>query len=107
MVMGPKIEMTFQQAHLVSDGMGGWTIDGWQPKRKIKGVLIPLTGDERLITGKVEVFADYMFAIDYPKGLTITEKDRFILKARKFGILLITDPMEQHRHLEIKLEEIT
>jgi len=106
MVMGPKSTLVLQQYSLVSDGMGGYT-DSWQAKRKIKGVLIPLTGDERMITGKTEVFADYKFIIDYPLGLTITEKDRFVLKARVFDISLITDPAEQHRHLEIMLEEIT
>ncbi len=97
--------MVLQQWTGVSDGMGGETFVH-QSVRKIKGVLTPLTGDERLITGKVEVFADYMFAIDFPKGISITEKDRFVLKARKFDISLITDPAEQHRHLEIMLEEI-
>ncbi len=105
-MIGPKSTMTLQQYTRIPDGMGGFT---WvhQSVRKIKGILIPLAGDERLITGKVEVFADFMFAIDYPKGLTITEKDRFVLGIRKFDISLITDPAEQHRHLEIMLEEIT
>ena len=105
-MIGPKSVLVLQQWTEVPDGMGGST---WvhQSVRKIKGVLNPLTGDERMITGKVEVFADYMFAIDYPLGLTITEKDRFVLGIRKFDILLITDPAEQHRHLEIMLEEIT
>ncbi len=98
--------MVLQKFTEVSDGMGGFVFVH-QSVRKMKGVLTSLTGDERLITGKVEVFADYMFAIDYPLGLTITEKDRFILGIRKFDILLITDPAEQHRQLEIKLEEIT
>ena len=106
MVMGPKSTLTLQKFTEVSDGMGGFVFVH-QAVRRIKGVLTPLLGDERMITGKVEVFADYMFAIDFPRGLTITEKDRFILGIRKFDILLITDPMEQHRHLEIMLEEIT
>lgn len=105
-MIGPKTVMVLQKFTKVADGQGGFTFV-YQSVRKIKGVLTPLTGDERLITGKVEVFADYMFAIDYPLGLTITEKDRFVLKARKFDISLITDPAEQHRHLEIMLEEIT
>ena len=105
-MIGPKTTMTLQQFTEVADGQGGFTFV-YRSVRKIKGVLTPLLGNERMITGKETVFADYMFAIDYPLGLTITEKDRFVLKARKFGISLITDPMEQHRHLEIMLEEIT
>ncbi len=105
-MIGPKTEMVLQKFTEVADGQGGFTFT-YQSVRKIKGVLTSLSGDERLITGKVEVFADYMFAIDYPLGLTITEKDRFILGIRKFDILLITDPAMVHRQLEIKLEEIT
>lgn len=104
-MIGPKAEMVLQQYTEVSDNMGGYTVV-YESKRKINGVLLPLTGDERMITGKTEVFADCRFMIDYPIGLTITEKDRFTLKARKFGISLIIDPAEQHRQLEIMLEEI-
>ncbi len=105
-MIGPKTQLVLQQYTEVADGQGGFTFT-YQAKRKIKGVLTPLLGNERMITGKETVFADYMFAMDYPLGLTITEKDRFILGIRKFDILLITDPAEQHRHLEIMLEEIT
>ena len=105
-MIGPKTTMSLQQYTEVPDGQGGFTFT-YQAKRKIKGVLTPLLGNERMITGKETVFADYMFAIDFPLGLTITEKDRFVLGIRKFDISLITDPAEQHRHLEIKLEEIT
>ncbi len=104
-MIGPKTTMSLQQYTEVSDGQGGFTFT-YQAKRKIKGVLTPLLGNERMITGKEDVFADYMFAIDFPIGLTITEKDRFILKARKFDIVLVSDPAMVHRHLEIKLLEI-
>ncbi len=106
MVMGPKTRMVLQRYTEVSDGMGGYTFT-YQPYRKIKGVLTPLEGDERLVTGKVEVFADYRFIIDYPRGLTITEKDRFVLGARKFEISLISNSAQQDIYLQIKLLEIT
>jgi len=104
-MMGAKTQLVLQQYTEVSDGMGGVT-ETWQAKRKIKGVLTPLLGNERMITGKEEVFADYRFTMDYPLGLTITEKDRFILKARKFEIILVVNPAQQDIHLEIKLLEI-
>jgi len=106
MVMGPKVTLTLKQYTEVSDGMGGVT-KTWVNKRKISGVLIGLSGDERHITGKTEVYASHRFVIDYPKNLTITEKDRFVLKAREFGISLVSNPAEQNIHLEIMLEEIT
>tara|TARA_Y100000310_G_scaffold317484_1_gene370409 strand:+ start:931 stop:1251 length:321 start_codon:yes stop_codon:yes gene_type:complete len=105
MVMGPKTTMALQRYTEVADGMGGSTFT-YQAKRKIKGVLTPLLGNERMITGKEEVFADFRFTIDYQKGLTITGKDRFILKARKFDIVLIGNPAQQDIHLEIKLLEV-
>tara|TARA_Y100000310_G_scaffold320271_1_gene376564 strand:- start:742 stop:1062 length:321 start_codon:yes stop_codon:yes gene_type:complete len=106
MVMGPKSMLVLQQYTEVSDDMGGFTVV-YESKRKIKGILTPLLGNERMITGKEEAFADYRFTINYPKGLTITEKDRFIMKARKFEISLVTNPAQQDRTLDIKLLEIT
>lgn len=106
MVMGPKTTMVLQQYTEDKDDMGGFTVV-YQAHRKIKGVLTPLMGDERMITGKTEVFADYRFIIDYPRGLTITEKDRFVLGARKFEISLISNTAQQDIHLQIKLLEIS
>ena len=105
-MIGPKCTLTLKKYTEVSDGMGGITVV-YQSVRKISGVLIDLSGDERHITGKTEVYASHKFVINYPRGLTITEKDKFVLKARKFDISLISDPAEQHRQLEIMLEEIT
>lgn len=105
-MLGPKIQLILQRMTLVDDGMGG-KIEKWSSLRKIKGVLVPLKGNERFITGKTEMFASHKFFIDYPKGLTITQKDRFALGARTFEIRFIADPAERHVHLEIDLEEIT
>ena len=104
-MIGPKTTMTLQQFTEVADGQGGF-IFVYRSVRKIKGVLTPLLGNERMITGKETVFADYMFAIDFPLGIIITEKDRFILKARIFDIVLVENPAQQDIHLEIKLLEV-
>lgn len=106
MVFGPKTELVLQKYTEVPDGMGGseWV---YQSKRKIKGVLISLRGNERFITGKTDVFRTHKFIVDYPIGISITEKDKFVLGARKFDIQLVADPAEQHRHLEIELLEVT
>lgn len=106
MVPGPKTELVLQKYTLVPDGMGGYT-ETWQAKRKMKGVLLSLSGREQYVTGKTEVFRTHKFVVDYPIGLTITEKDKFILGARKFDIQVVADPAEQHRHLEIEFLEIT
>lgn len=106
MVFGPKTELTLQKYTLVDDGMGGKT-ETWQSRRKMKGVLISLRGSERFITGKTEVYRTHKFVVDYPIGITVAEKDRFVLGARKFDIQSVADPAEQHIHLEIELLEVT
>jgi len=105
-IFGPKTELILQKYTKVSDNMGGYEYV-YQSKRKMKGVLVPLKGNERMITGQTTVFASHKFFCDYPKGITITEKDRFTLGARTFDIKYIGDPAEQHRHLEIELLEVT
>lgn len=105
MVMGPKTEMTLQQHQLTPDGQGGF-LETWQSKRKMKGVLLSLSGRERFVTGKTEVFRTHKFVVDFPVGITVTEKDKFVLGARKFDIQSVADPAETHRHLEIELLEI-
>ena len=106
MVMGPKTQMVLQQYSLVSDNMGGYT-DSWQAKRKMKGILISLTGNERYVTGKTEVFRTHRFIVDFPLGISITEKDKYVFGIRTFDIQVVANPAEQNRQLEIDLLEIT
>jgi len=106
MVYGPKTELVLERKTQTADGQGGYT-ESWQSKRKMKGVLISLQGNERFITGKTEVFRTHKFLVNYPKDLTITEKDKFALGTRTFDIQVVSDILEQHRQLEIELKEIT
>ena len=103
---GPKTTLILQRYTLVSDGMGGSTLT-YQGRRKVKGVLYPLHGNERFITGKTEVYRTHKFLMDYPIGITITPIDKFALGARKFDIKVVVDPLETHRNLEIDLLEVT
>ncbi|NVM21306.1 MAG: phage head closure protein [Desulfobacterales bacterium] len=104
-MLGPKTELVLQKYTKVPDGMGGFKYVH-QSKRKIKGVLIPLPGNERFVTGKIEVYKTHKFFMDYPKGLTVTEKDRFVLGDRTFDIKFVGNPAERNIHLEIELLEI-
>lgn len=106
MVLGPKTEMMLQKHTLAPDGQGGF-LETWQAKRKMKGVLISLRGNERFITGKTEVYRTHKFVVDFPVGITITEKDRYALGARTFDIQVVSDPAETHRFLEVELLEVT
>ena len=105
MLLGARTEMVLQQYQLVPDGQGGF-LETWQPKRQMKGVLIALSGRERFVTGKTEVFRTHKFIVEFPKGITVTEKDKFVLGAREFDIQVVSDPLEQHIHLEIELLEV-
>ncbi len=102
---GPKTQLVLQKFTEVPDGMGGVT-ETWQAMRKMKGVLISLSGREQYVTGKTEVFRTHKFVVAYPIGITITEKDRFTLGARVFEIQVVVDSAEQHRNLEIELLEV-
>jgi len=105
-LIGPKCILVLQKYTKVSDGMGGYT---WvyQSVRKMKGVLTSLTGNERYVTGKIEVFRTHRFMVDFPKGVTITEKDRFTLGIRTFDIQVVANTLEQNIQLQIDLLEIT
>ena len=105
-MIGPKCILVLQKYTKVSDGMGGYT---WvyQSVRKMKGVLTSLTGNERYVTGKIEVFRTHRFMVDFPKGVTITEKDRFTLGIRTFDIQVVANTLEQNIQLQIDLLEIT
>ncbi len=105
-MIGPKTVMVLKKWTEVEDGMGGYT---WvhQSIRKMKGVLTSLTGNERMITGKEEVFRTHKFMVDYPLGLTITEKDKFVLGIRTFDIQVVANTLEQNIQLQIDLLEIT
>lgn len=106
-MLGPKVDnMVLQKYTEVDDLMGGTTVV-YRSVRKIKGVLVSLSGRERFVTGKTEVFRTHKFLMDYPIGITITEIDKFTLGARKFDIQVVVDPAETHRHLEIDLLEVT
>lgn len=106
MVAGPKSTLTLQKYTEVSDNMGGYVVV-YRSVRKIKGVLLPLTGREQFVTGRTEVFRTHKLVMDFPIGITITEIDKFTLGARKFDIQVVVDPAETHRSLEIDLLEVT
>ena len=105
-MIGPKTTLTLQQWTQIPDGMGGFTHIHVN-KRKMKGVLVSLTGNERYVTGKEEVFRTHRFMVDFPKGLTITEKDRFTLGIRTFDIQVVANTLEQNIQLQLDLLEIT
>jgi head-tail adaptor len=112
MIPGPKTSLTLQRVTETSDGMGGMT-QSWGNITTLTGVLTAggntstrFAGQEKLITGKLTVTSTLIFFCDVPVGITITEKDRFILGARIFDIIFVYNPGNMNHHLEISVFEV-
>lgn len=99
MVLGPKTQLILHHYIPVVE----WE---YYPIRKVRGVFLPLSGDERFTTRQTTAYRTHKFIMDYPVGFTVTEADIFSLGDRRFDVKAIVDPAEQHRHLEIDLLEL-
>lgn len=91
-MIGPKTTLILKRKTETADPAGGWTTTEATIKT-IKGVLSTIRGNERLSADKLTVIADYYFFMDYPKGYTITEEDKFYNsdETRTFKIIHIND----------------
>ena len=92
-MIGAKVEMELRRKTKTSDGMGGDTLK-WTGLRKFKGVMTPLSSlkeREFKVNDKLTVIATHYFFIDYPIGLTITEKDILILENKTYEIIYVED----------------
>ena len=87
-MIGKKSTMELRRWTKTSDGMGGYT-EAWAGLRKIKGTLSTIRGDERLSADKLTVIADSYWYIDYPVGISITEKDIFVKNTITYKIIYI------------------
>ena len=104
-MIGKKVTLELRRKTEVSDGIGGvtTTIAGL---RNITGVLSTIRGDERLSADKLIVIADFYWYIDYPIGVTITEKDIFVKGTTEYKIIYINNVgANQNRRLQITLKE--
>jgi len=104
-MIGKKIVLELRRKTEVSDGMGGVTTTV-ESLRNITGVLSTIRGVERLSADKLTVIADYYFYIDFPIGVTITEKDIFVKGTTEYKIIYINNVgANQNRRLQIVLKE--
>uniref|UniRef100_A0A6H1ZQQ7 Head-tail joining protein n=1 Tax=viral metagenome TaxID=1070528 RepID=A0A6H1ZQQ7_9ZZZZ len=104
-MIGKKVIMELRRGIEVSDGMGGYSTT-LASLRNITGVLSTLRGAERLAADKITVVADYNFYIDFPIGVTITEKDIFVKGTTEYKIIYINNLGNvQDRRLQITLKE--
>lgn len=104
-MIGKKVTMELRRKTETDDGMGGKIIT-WASLRKIIDVLSTIRGDERLSADKLTVIASHYFYIDFPIGLTITEKDIFVRGTTEYKIIYINNMGHvQDKRLRITLKE--
>lgn len=109
MVQGPKTTLTVQRVTETNSAYG--PVEVWTNIAPITGVLTQsyMTRNrsiEKLEGAKHTVVGRYTFYCDYPKGITITEKDKMTTGARSFLILFVYNPGAKNQYLEIELDEI-
>ena len=96
-----------RRKNTVDDGAGSKTTT-WEGKRRVSGTLVTLTGDERLSADKKTVIRTHNFYIDFPIGITITEKDKFYYRIRSFEIEHVGNiGANRDKELKITLNEET
>ena len=78
----------------------------WADKQNIKGWLDLQSGDSRYSTFSAKIQeSTHIFVSDYvplADGIR-AENSRMIINGKRYDIMLIDDPMEMHKHLEIFL----
>ena len=79
----------------------------WADKQTIKGWLDLQAGDSKYSTFSAKIQeSTHIFIADYvplADGIE-TENSRMIINGKRYDILLIDDPMEMHKQLEIYLK---
>ena len=109
MVQGPQTTLFLQRVTEANSAYG--TTESWGHVARITGVLTisRMTRNRTIEVAKSEketVFGRYTFYCDYPDGVVITEKDRFVLGSRTFEIIFVYNPGTKNQYLEIELDEI-
>lgn len=95
------------QTYTVSQNAIGEQVKSWADKQSIKGWLDLQAGDSKYSTFNAKIqesthifIADYVPLVDGIRA----ENSRMIINGKRYDILLIDDPMEMHKQLEIYLK---
>jgi head-tail adaptor len=94
--------LTLQGVTETADSQGGVT-SVWTDKGNFRGRVSPLSSDERIAMGKVNVFPSHKIFCD---NLDILEVDRILWGNYVFNIIGIINPSEMYHHLEIHVLEV-
>lgn len=95
------------QTYKVSQNAIGEQVKSWADKQSIKGWLDLQAGDSKYSTFNAKIQeSTHIFIADYvplADGIR-AENSRMIINGKRYDILLIDDPMEMHKQLEIYLK---
>lgn len=95
------------QTYTVSQNAIGEQVKSWADKQSIKGWLDLQAGDSKYSTFNAKIQeSTHIFIADYvplADGIR-AENSRMIINGKRYDILLIDDPMEMHKQLEIYLK---
>lgn len=101
---GPRVEVSIKTISRVTDGMGGYT-NTLSVAETLKGVLLPVRGNEKLLYDKETVLGDYLL---FAKKGTVspTEFDIIVYGTREFKILFVSTPFMSSKFYVLELEEV-
>lgn len=104
-MIGGNIIATIQESKVSTNSIGE-NIQVWTDKYSIKGFLDYVSGDSKYLTYSAKVQeSTHLFICDYFQiDITISENTRMIINQKVYDILLIDNPMEINKHLEIYLK---
>ena len=95
------------QTSTVSQNSIGEQVKSWTNKQSLKGWLDLQSGDSKYSSYNAKIQeSTHIFIADYvPLANGIwAENSRMIINGKRYDILLIDDPMEMHKQLEIYLK---
>ena len=104
-MIGGNITASIQTRSITKNSIGEAVAD-WTTIQDIKGFLDLSSGDSRYTTYNAKIQeSTHIFISDYVTlDASITaENSRLVVMGKVYDILVIDDPMEMHKHLEIFL----
>jgi head-tail adaptor len=104
-MIGPPTSLILQRYTSTPDGNGGF-VNTWAAVRTFTGLFLTLDGDETLDAMKQTVICSHKFIIDFPFGITINERDRFVNVGSTiiYNIVMVKDLANAHNWLSFKLK---
>lgn len=100
-------EYAFIQVNTVTEDEIGAQVETWVDVQKVKGWLDLSGGDSKYTNFSAKLQeSTHVFVAGYIKlkDVITAENSRAVIAGRRYDILLIDDPMEMHKQLEIYLK---